>query len=155
VGTFPLPGAANRGFYDPGCWRHVAPVGHDDALSECCSGTSMFDLDDTAVCEGASVSAFINESEENRPGSHFAYAVSENSDEGPRIIGSPFVPDSAHLFRSVPAIPHKNVSRRHPSTVADGYHCADGGSHDSSLLQQQPFVAFTAAAPACASFPNY
>jgi choice-of-anchor B domain-containing protein len=122
------PGGSSYGFYYASCWGYVAPDGHEYALLGCLSGTSIIDLDATPIREVDFIPGATNEWKELKVWGHYAYAVSEASSQGLQIIDLSYLPDSAHLVKSLASIGGRNVSRSHTVTVADGFLYLNGGS---------------------------
>jgi choice-of-anchor B domain-containing protein len=122
------------GFYYASCWGYVAPDGHEYALIGCYSGTSIIDLDATPIREVAYIPGANNEWKELKTWGHYAYAVSENQTQGLQIIDLSYLPDSAHLARTLFTVGTKNVSRSHTVTVADGFLYLNGGSSTGTTI---------------------
>lgn len=122
------------GFYYASCWGYVAPDGHEYALLGCYSGTSIIDLDVSPIREVAYVPGANSLWKEIKVWGHYAYAVSENAAQGLQIIDLQYLPDSAHLVRSVFTIGPRNVGNSHTVTVADGYLYLNGGSSNGTTI---------------------
>jgi choice-of-anchor B domain-containing protein len=117
-------------FYYASCWGYVAPDGHEYALMGCYSGTSIIDLDAAPLREVAYVAGVNSEWKEIKTWGHYAYAVSEGN-MGLQIIDLKYLPDSAHLVRSVTSVGGKNITRSHTVSVADGYLYLNGCANAS------------------------
>lgn len=122
------------GFYYASCWGYVAPDGHEYALLGCYSGTSIIDIDGSPIREVAYIPGSNSLWKEIKVWGHYAYAVSENSAQGVQIIDLQYLPDSAHLVRSVFTIGPRNVANSHTVTVADGYLYLNGGSSNGTTI---------------------
>lgn len=122
------------GFFFASCWGYVAPDGQEYALIGCYSGTSIVDLDASPIHEVAYVPGSNSEWKELKVWGHYAYAVSENPSMGLQIIDLQYLPDSAHLVRSVFTIGPRNVGNSHTVTVADGYLYLNGGSSNGTTI---------------------